>query len=477
MANTIFSSSKNTTFYLSCISMFSILILGYLFITFKYPSIGDDSGYYLKIAYDLAGGMSFFKDLNCSYSPLVMYIYSIPFYFNKDTGLSMLFVYAYVIYPLIGFFFYKVLAYFDVKKNRRLFFTLVLITANFTLEGFHILLEPYVLLFQLIALSILLVYKTNRWMLLLSGIFVFLAFFSKQYGIFILPAFLYFLYNEANNRRNFLFCALFLCIGFLIPLFLLGIYFVAFEGLTAQNFICRLFGISALKGDEYITGIGYSLKGLMERLWQFVLKFPFIIMIPLVFIRKKGKIPSKKTRFSLLLLLGSLSQLYFAYYDHYFQLITPYAIIVVVRLYKRRHKSQYRILQVFSLFFIVVSFFKLYNNYKYKKVIHEEQSINIPVLKSVLPENEKVYLYSISTSYYFLCKYDSPNFETLGYKFPSELTINKIQESLKKGSYIVIGPKFAHLKEFKDYQVISGLTLKREVKRDLTDTYISVLKK
>lgn len=473
----VFSSSKGTTFYVSCISVFTILIFGYLFITFKYPSIGADSGYYLKIAYDLAGGISFFKDLNCGYSPLAMYIYSLLFYFNKDIGLSMLFVYAYLIYPLIGFFFYKILAYFDLRKDRRLFFTLILITVNFTLEGFHILLEPYVLLFQLIALSILLKHRTNKWMLLLSGMFVFFAFFSKQYGLFIFPAFIYFLYNEAKNRRNFLLCVLFLCAGFLIPLIVLGIYFVVLEQLTIQNFIYRLFGVTALKGDEHITGIGYSLKGLLERLWQFVLKFPFIIMVLLVLVLEKRKISFKKTRFSLLLLLGSLTQLYFAYYDHYFQLITPYVIIAVTRLYKKGGKNnKYRILQVFTFFFIVVSFSKLYNNYERKKGMHAEQSINIPILKSVLKENEKVYLYSISPSYYFLCKYDSPNPEVLGYKFPNELTKHKIQESLKKETYIVIDPKFVD-NEFKDYQEVSKLTLKRDTKKGLIDTYISVLKK
>ncbi|MDO5977539.1 hypothetical protein [Flavivirga spongiicola] len=452
------------TIYYSLLFSFIIIMGGYLLIVYLYPSTTNDSGYYLKIAYDLAHGLSFFKELNCSYSPLVMYILSVPFYFNNDIGLTFLFTYAFAIFPLIGILFFQILKFYNSNNEECFFLTILLITANFVFEGFHILLEPYVLLFQLIAIWLLLKWKLKKGTLFLVGVFTFLAFYAKQYGLFIMPALMFWIYKESKNIKLSAFNFSFLILGFFVPILILVSYFYTYENIPVKVFLLKLFGIQALKGNEIVTGIDYSVIGVFKKVGQFVIDFPFIIVVVILFFGTKIKSISNNSWFALLLLLGAFCTLYFAYYSHYFQLIIPYVIISIVTFSKGLIEKKYIILLFSSTVFLVGASLKLKNKFVEKKEHYNEQLTNIPILKSNI-SSKNVYLHGISPAYYFLCKYNSPNYAALGYKFPSELTLNDISRKLSEGDCILIEPKFFEQKIFDSYIKKSEFTVIDGVKR------------
>ncbi|NMH86465.1 hypothetical protein [Flavivirga algicola] len=457
---------NNNAIYYALLYFFIVIIGSYFLIVYLYPSISNDTGYYLKIAYDLAHGLSFFKELNCSYSPLVMYIFSIPFYFNDEVGLIFLFTYYFMVFPFIGALFFQILKYFNSDNKICLFFTVLLITANFVFEGFHILLEPYVLLFQLMTIWLVLTWKLKKSTLFLAGVFAFLAFYAKQYGLFIMPALVFWLYREAKNIRLFTSSLSFFVLGFFVPILILMSYFYVYENVAIKFFLLRLFGVSAIKGTEIVTGIDYSVIGAFKKVGQFIIDFPFFILIVFLFFGVKTKSISQSSKFVLLLLIGAFCTLYFAYYSHYFQLIIPYIIITIVIFYKSFLEKNSIIIFFFSIIFLVGASLKLKNKFLEKKEHYNEQLANVPVLESNVA-NKNVYLHGMSPAYYFLSKYNSPNYGVLGYKFPIELTLNKICTEISEGDCILIEPKFFKPAIFdsyitkKEFTVMDGVKQKR----------------
>ena len=100
--------------------------------------------------------------------------------------------------------------------------------------------------------------------------------------------------------------------------------------------------------------------------------------------------------------------------------------------------------------------------YNYKKETYKEQTYNIALLSKYLNKGDKVYLQAISPGYYFLCKYDSPNYSKLGYKFPNELSLEMIHKRLTPNSYIIADTELRTNTYFKDYILHAKVSLKQK---------------
>jgi hypothetical protein len=444
--------------YFSTISIFCVIVLGYIYTIYAFPSLGSDSGYFLKISYDLANGLSFYKDLNCSYTPLVMYFFSIPFYLNKSIGLEFIFTYFLTTYLLIAVVFYRLSFYFNSNRKINIFFTFLLITIIIKLEGIHILLEPYVLLFQLLAIYCLYKYQMKNKTLICVGFFVFLSFFSKQYGLFILPAVLYFIGQKVSNLKQFIIKCFFLSFGLFMPAIILMIYFYVFKNVNMVDFIYQFIGIPALVGDELMGNMNYVFINLLYKLRTIFIKTFPVILILVVFIHVilKNKW-NHNNMVALLLFLGSILTLYFGYYTHYFQLIIPYSILLILSIPPKILKSYFLLLAVLMCFFFKRSYSELKSTYFYKKEIYASQKIMTNILKKYLNIGDEVYLEGISPVYYYLSKYNSTNYKNLGYKYPSELTHKRISKNMNKGSYIILRKNLITKNEFSTFTKIGDL--------------------
>ena len=449
---------QNSFFYFS-ILVFGAIISSQLYLIYAFPSLGPDSGFYLKISYDLAHGLSFFNEINCSYTPLALYLNSIPFYLLEDPGLPLVFSFFLLMYLGIAIVFYKLSFYFNPNKKVNIFFTLLLVCSLLQLEGIHILLEPYVLLFQLTALYFLFRFKSKDRAQIIVGFFVFLAFYSKQYGIFVLPAIAYFNYKESLSFRHFLRKTGLMILGMLLPVFVLVIYFCGVKGVGIIDFLNQLLGVPALKGDELITNLDYSYIGLRNSFKKLYRIFPFVLLLGYFifgFFKRKIK---KETIFTGILLISSLSILNFAFYLHYYQLIVIYIILCILTVHRDFTKFEYLFIALIFLFFMKSSYSEYRKTFNYKEGLYIEQKKSLKQLEPYLKKGDLVYLEGISPAYYFLAKYKSPNLKTLGYKFPSELTLRKIDNELPQGSFIVLSQEFRNNVIFKDYRIIQKLEL------------------
>lgn len=444
----------------------ALILVVYVVITFLYAYIGPDASYYLKIAFDLSNGVSFYSDMNVAYNPLGIYIFSLLFYIFPDAGYYIINTYFLIFYLANGFLFFKNLKLVGNNKALNIQITLILIISLYVLQGSDIYLEPIVLMFVQTSLYLLLKWelKNKKYLLIFVGTNIFLAFFSKQYGLFIIPAVLYFIYINSNTKLNLTKNLFAIFIGFAIPLIILFTYFSIFKSINVVEFIGRIIGINYLTGSEIVTGVNYHFLKFLETTANFFIKVPIVIFIFYAAFSKNVKVLTSKSLFYIIIGAGASGQLFFASYFHYYQLIIPFCLLLIANIISETHEvEKVRLLKIFrylSLLFIITTLYWITNDFIFYNKYHKEQSLNKQLLQNVINEKEKVYLQGISPSYYFICKYLSPNYKELGYKFAEELSLKKINESLPEGSYIIIEPSLLEFELFiNDYELVSKIKL------------------
>lgn len=432
-----------------------ILLSGYIVSTICFPSIGPDSGFYLKIAYDLHQGQSFFTDMNVAYTPLGMYILSFVFDVFPSAGLSVFYSVIILFYLFSTIVFFQILEHFNIDIYNKKIFTLLLLLSFFILEGPNILMEPFVLFFQLPAVLFILKWEKNPnfYWLPIVGLFCFLSFFSKQYGLSVLFAFIWFLFINKASWKQFFFNLSGLIIGLLFPILLVILYF-NYQEVSVVEMIKKLIGINYLTGDEQITGIGYDFLHFLESIGRFLTDIPvLLILIPFAF-RKNNQPLSRYKIFILLLILGACIQLIFAGYRHYYQLIVPYCLILIAHLMQNSQTiNTGKLLRYFSvlcLVFTILVSYQLVESTLQRSMLVAQQKQNATNLTRIIPSGQKVYLQGISPAYYYLCRYDSPNFKLLGYRFPKEISSKYIFQSLPIGAYIIVDNDFLKSENFEN---------------------------
>ncbi|MDD4661498.1 MAG: hypothetical protein PHF73_12720 [Massilibacteroides sp.] len=434
-----FYNEKRFNLYTIILGLF---VLAYIVITYLFPYISPDSGFYLKIANDISNGASFFIDMNVAYTPMGMYLYSWLFMLFPHPQFWILNTFVIVFYVINNILLYRILTSFKLNRQLRIFLVVVNFLGFYILQGTHILLEQFVLLFQLLSIMCLLKWDTSKWYWLpFSGFACFFAFFSKQYGLFILPAIGFWLFIRSQSIGSFAKFASLWFLGFLLPtLFVFSIFSVE-TAVQVKELIQKLLGINVLSGDEVITGVNYTFNRFVESVLNFPIKSPVVIMLIVITANKKFRLLDHRAIFLILLILGGFAQLLFANYAHYFQLILPYCILAVGYFYQRQpdfHKKQLlKILNILVVLTILSSGWWLQKDFRILKYKTLEQTTNKEILNNILPEGSKVYLEGILPSYYYICMFHSPEPQKLGYRFPEELTLERISRSMPTGTYII----------------------------------------
>ena len=445
---------------------YAVILLAYIITSFIFPYISPDSGFYLKIAHDLANGVSFYKDLNVAYTPLGMYIYSVLFEFLPNPGFWILNSFVVIIYICNALLLNRILNNFMLDARLKLLLSLAYLIGFYILQGTHILLEQFVLLFQLLAVLLVLKWekKNKRYLLWTIGCFCFCAFFTKQYGLSILPAIVYLIFKKQNRVLQLSSSYLNLALGFIFPFLMVFIYFTYYLNLPALDLLKRVAGIDVLAGEEVITGVNYSFNRFIESVLNFLIKAPLLILLIILLIKNRSWIKDIKAIFLLLLILGGSMQLIFASYAHYYQLILPFGILLLGYILQQQKSldqaSNWKLFVILSLITILSSTGWYLKDYKTLSHQTNEQAVNKNILMEHLPKGTKVYLEGILPPYYYINKFDSPAPVHLGYRFPEELSLDRISNNLPVDSYIILKPQsFKHAAFHSRYQLISEIEL------------------
>jgi hypothetical protein len=446
------------------------LFAGYTISTVFFPFMGHDSGFYLKYALDFYNGLSYFHDFNVAYTPLSMYILSLVYYIFPEASLYLFYTVITLLYVFCGFLFLQILRNFGIEQKLTVVMTSILVVALFVYDGANIQLEPFVLIFQLI--SILLFQKwiktDNLLYLFGTGFNCFLAFYAKQYGLFILIGYAWYFFANRNEMKERIKSVLIFLAGFMIPVLFLLVQFY-FHELNPSEMFVKIAGIEVLKGNEVITGIGYDVFNLVRSLFRSLIEVPVLILIFPLSIKYAGLPKLKDTMLIFCIATGSLLQLLFAGYRHYYQLIGPYMLILMALMFRDLSAQTPWLKKWFKILiiaFIIISAGNVADRFNHRIKRLKRQNINAELLLGVLPRGEKVYLQGVSPAYYYLCRYNSADFKTLGYRFPEEFTPAYLSGNLPEKSFIITDTLYRKLPEFQSgYTEITRLMLaeKKEI--------------
>jgi hypothetical protein len=278
----------------------------------------SDAGYYLSCAERIYEGWKPYRDFTVAYPPVGLYYFS--FLRALFGGGYVLYKGALLVLQIISAFLVYLLSGVLVKsRSLRFWGALFFLFICLAYEGYFIVLEPFVNVFSVIAILLLMSNKEKCMFSLIAGISFFLAVMSKQYAIVIIPVLLILLFKDGEGlplefksglRRTFFFLTGFLS-AFVVLIFYLDV--------DVWRMVAQLRGTGY--GSNGIAAMAASLMTI-KNVWM-----PIVVVSGLIML-------SRKFRFSLfivvLLCLLNFLLLYIRVYPHYYQLILPYATVLLL---------------------------------------------------------------------------------------------------------------------------------------------------
>lgn len=458
---------SNNRFRYSC--YFGLLVLlvvnisTYIFLALKYYEVLPDSTYFLQMARIFSQKIDIYGNTSAAYTPLVPIILSVPYFLLKNPDYSVFLIIQYFFILGNGFLTYLILRNSKITRGNSLLISLIQVTIIIQLIGRDIVLEPFVLFFLLV--SVYSIQTKIKIKYIIAGVFSFLAFWSKQYALFSLPAFSFYIIFHIKNplkvRLNYFIQYLFT----FISLFLLSVLYL---GLTSKSNYTSIINIylGNVGSDISPTGLEYSVKGLLIQIIKvFIFYAPFVI---LVFLEGKRVINFISINPVGSLLLGlfifSFSQYIFAYHIHYFSLSIPFILIFTYLLIS---KSQIGIfgIPVFKLiFFLIPVLISLYFTAGFlhsieKKVLRRnELFLTAKEINEIVPIFSKAYVIG-DRGLIFLCNFNPPGDKRKLSGFYEVYPPEVILREILNNEYLIVSiEKEENIREYYkiyDYRLIS----------------------
>lgn len=434
---------------------------------FNYTYASYDCGYYLSVARDMYRGNTFFTDIAVSYNPLGIVMLGLPYLFTENTTFAM-HVFVNILFIILGsFVLFRILRRLKTSIHTALFFCLLYIAITLNYDGNIIMLEPFSVLFQLCGLYFfinVLEEKKVIQSIFLSGVFISLAFLSKQFGLFLLlPTGVYLLLNRTALIKRIAIFGL----GVASPLVILYLFYAA-KGVALMQYVSFILG----KGVALDFGNGTGLIDIINTtgIVNFIIATIFLVLIP--FYLKKTTLQKSEALFYILLPISALSVFIFANYNHYFQYLTPYLIILfVVALNTSQQKLKPIINQIALIISVAMVVFLSLKTLKLQKRNSKYLMKGLAIVEQEVPKGSTVFLSRISPAFYYLLDYKSISLDKIGYTFPEYYKTETILSNLSKGDYLILTESY-----YNKYKAFGNQFKQKKIHFRDQDLYIFVKK-
>ena len=410
-------------------------------------AVNADSAYYLSVSKLISKGLIPFKEVLMLYPPLCFYVFSAIYYLFGNLSYESMLGFMIVIKFIDSVILFFIGRYIKVKWNLAIFLSLVYFLSTLLYEGDSVLLENFVVCFQLLSILFIIKIGKSDYFSFLSGITLALAVLSKQYGLFIFPGLLVFITLSTNSVGRKLFQIILLILGFLLPIVLCVSYYWYKE--VSFDYIIFSLGGSGYGERSIRTAIVGGLN-LIVRNGLYLLFIPFLIY-------------SRKTISPFLGLIlvcsaASFSPLYIHYYPHYFLLILPFLFLVKLYIIETLEKCDIQGVLQKSLFItVLISLIVIFLKDVKQNIIcinkdGKERQLRISriIIKEV-KQKEKVMSYSQS-EWNYLCDFSPLDAKLGAYQMPGfgyeankkELSrfipYNKYVKMAKEADFLILRP-------------------------------------
>lgn len=353
--------------------LLGLLVICLVFFLLRLPSLYEplwygDEGIYEVIGSGLSQGRSLYTEITDNKPPLLYITYAL---FRGDQFAARLLSLFFGLGAIATFFLLAALLF---KKNIPVFLTTIcfsLLFATPLIEGNIANAENFMLLFVLLGGLIIYRISTNfetpkKNLFMLAGLLVGIAFLYKIFALFDFLAFLAFLnivllYQSFSRSPSAILRAVKKCvlsifpfiIGFLLPVVFTTLYFV-FKG-NLVEFLEQAF-------FSNINYVGYANTFIIPQ--GFLILKTLLLVILLTFLFIKRHVFTKTELFIIIWLACSMYTAFFSQrnYTHYALATIPSLSLSLGLLFqKNKMRGGYFFIPVFSCFYLLVSFFHLYN--------------------------------------------------------------------------------------------------------------------
>ena len=296
--------------------LLSVFVVYSYVVNALYVRINEDSVFYIGASQLLMDGNVPFVDFLPGYTPLSFYLMCVPFWIFGDSYMCAIIV-LYLIQFVNAYLIYKILLTQLKSKEWSWLSALLFLLYSLFLDGKYYLLEPFVLLFGLISIKLLL--KETKRYLFLVGFLCFCSFWSKQYGLgFICLALFYEVIKHRFSRQT-LTNTLLILSGFVVG-GILFVGFLLFQGADPSR-------ILTLSGSDYERD---GISGLVQAYKFLTIVMPVWILALMVLLFNFRKLSNHRLLFlSIMGFLGFMLPFYVRFYYHYYILALPFLMFIV----------------------------------------------------------------------------------------------------------------------------------------------------
>ena len=391
-----------------------IIVIAALLLNLKYAFISPDAAFYIPVARDISGGLVLYKDIQCSYTPIMMVLNSLIFNIISQPPYHVFIIFQYLVIITSLVFLFFICSKLKLDKTRTFFILLFIFISVLSSDGTYINLEVYVFLFVMGAFWFLL--KGEYFW---AGVFLSLSVFSKQYAILnFLPFGLLMIHQIGLNKKpwfSFVF-------GASLPLIVFLIYFSLLEDVPLIALIKQLGGgsyaSSGLASDK-------SLKGLLIDGKVFILMvLPFLFM-------KWNFLRSDISKILFVGVIVNLIPLFIQNFQHYFILSFPYLALLLA--YNINFSTTKTYIAVnFSMLLISAFLFARIERYQ------DNWSIQTKISQKYIndyPAGSEVFLDRHIRFLYIMNNYKNPVVSNVGYSF------RFVPDSAFRATYVVLPTK------------------------------------
>ncbi len=381
------------------ILFYSIASFFLLLFSLLWCSISDDSAYYLCIARDISRGLVPYKDISNVYTPVMMYWNSLLFFFMEEFYYPAFLGFQYIVIMTCSFWLYKITTVFlGLEKAKSFLLCLFFVIATWSSDGTYINLEVYVIFF--VFCSLWNFFKKNY---TLTGLFLGISFFCKQYGLFhFIPFYFFILFYEEKKWNN----SLRLSMGGLIPLIVFLVYYVCYQSLDIKTLIHQITGQGIMK---YYSRAD---ENYLSLIWGG--KVFFLLLLP-VLLQSRFIFRDKIQKFCFFGMIINLLPAFVQSFQHYFLLAFPYLFLILASTHfqTKIEKIFWRILHICIILIILLLALRLY---RYRG-LSEEQNFFAEQIAKQIPKKSTVFLDGWIRYLYLKNEYKNPLLQQTGYSF------------------------------------------------------------
>lgn len=417
----------NDVFHYTILTIATICILAHYIMCADSVVINADASYYVGVTRLIMEGNTPFVDFALSYTPLSFYLMCIPFSIwgqSFNCAITVL----YFVHVVNAFMVYLILLKNNHSKKTAWLGALLFLLYAFLFEGCMYVLEPFVVLFGLIAIWLL----QNKSMvsLLLAGVCCACSFFCKQYGLgFAVLAIIYIILKKEHSKS---------CINAII-VFLLGFLFFSISFV-----ICMVIqGVEplqmlSLSGSDYERN---GIRGLLAASYFLIRKLsPVFIAFAVSLLYHKRMIKDNFWIISILGIVGFMLPCYVRFYIHYLLLVLPFIIFLIIHSLHSIKKEVY--IKLFVIWIVLSSLIPIYSMHKvYQGLsrLRTNQELASKVIVNQIPQGENNVFLSFNALYLSLTNsYTPPLLKKYGMSNGFVTKQKEVMDMLKNAKYSVI---------------------------------------